>query len=974
MSDVHDPDFYLAHEGYVRALARRLVYDRHAADDLFQAAWLAALQRPPRDGSTPRRWLARIVRNLATKAWLGARRRQQRELQSTAPAESSTPDAVLAHEQERRRLVDALLALDEPLRATLIARFFDGLSVEQIAARDGVPVETVRTRQKRGLQRLRERMLPSGASAVALVHGLQLGAPAAPTVLARLVHGAILMNGKNLLLLVSVLLLASTAWLLSPARLPERGEATSSPAALATAPVDEQAPSSTVVPVVPVDPERSRAPVAGASATAATTGSLAVLVQWADHRPATDIAVRVGFAAAANYEAAVVLGRSGRDGRVRFDGLPAGEAWIECDRGAQTASTIEPGRVGDAVLTIAAGVRIRGYVRESDGRPAQGAQVHLLCRHEAFAGHVVAQADAAGAFVVDNAPAERTLLLSALAPDHVPTPQQVLLARAGETVECELQFTARGGALGGRVVDEHGEPVVSAMVLLGPESAFELAHAKDAGVGTLPPLRSRRATTDARGEWRLDGVEPGDADVLIMSPRLAPWSGRGFVVAGAFTRCDAVLTPAVQLQGTVRDEKGAALVGATVRVARSPVETWTTRSDTAGAFALDGLPTMAFEAMATAEGAGQARTTLAGGPGATLRWDPVLVRATTLRGRVVAANAPVAEARVEARCMSAAQRPWFADATTDADGRFEITNCPEGLLHLDVRTATSAHFTVCKRDDVDPSGGEVLLEVDAARLPSAFVVGRVLAADGAPIEGADVSVLTSDYEWGGGHALRSGPDGRFRSPPVPPGLWFLTVRRNGLAQLSAPARALAASATEDFGDLVLTTGSTLVVTLQADAGLDLDGCVVGIADAVTGLASERPQQGTVRFPRLGAGVYTITVYAPGVALRPRSVQVGAGPETELVLRLLAGSEVTLDVRDEQGLAITDRLETELFDGDGQRIDVSPLVPGGGPVLWVRRLVADRYELRLRDHRGRSATVAFVVAADGAAVQRTVRFP
>ena len=91
-------------------------------------------------------------------------------------------------------------------------------------------------------------------------------------------------------------------------------------------------------------------------------------------------------------------------------------------------------------------------------------------------------------------------------------------------------------------------------------------------------------------------------------------------------------------------------------------------------------------------------------------------------------------------------------------------------------------------------------------------------------------------------------------------------------------------------------------------------------------------------------------------------------------RGLAGSEVTLDVRDEQGLAITDRLETELFDGDGQRIDVSPLVPGGGPVLWVRRLVADRYELRLRDHRGRSATVAFVVAADGAAVQRTVRFP
>ena len=970
MSDVHDPDFYLAHENYVRRLARRLVYDPHAAEDLFQAAWLAALQRPPRDGSAPRRWLARIVRNLASKAWLGARRRQQREQQCVPPPGSSTPDVVLAHEHERRRVVEALLALDEPYRAALVARFFEGLSAEQFAARAGVPVETVRTRQKRGLQRLRERLLPGGASATAMVQGLQLGAPGARAVLGHLVHGVMIMHTKKLLLSVGILLLLTVGFFALPASTPTRGEVASSPPVVVTAPVDPPAPTGALHAAAAV-PQRNA--VAGANA-GTVTGTLDVRVQWSDRRPANDIGVRVGFAAAPNYEAHAVTGRTGRDGRVRFDDLMTGEAWIEGDRGTFASCTIQAGQRTEAVLTIAPGVRIRGQVRDLDGRPAPGAQVSMLGRFEPYAGHVVARADAEGAFTIDDAPAERVLLLSAFAPERAPTPQKMVEARAGETVDCLLQFAARGGSLGGRVVGERGEPVAGALVMVGPELGFDGARAKAAGLETMPPVRSRRAATDARGDWCVDGVAAGDTDVLVMAPELAPWTGQAFVVEGALARCDAVLSPAVRLHGTVRDERGTLLVAATVRVARTPLQTWTARSDAAGAFAMHGLPTSAFDAVASLDGAGEARATLAGSAGALLRWDPVLVRATTLRGRVLAANAPLAKARVDARCMSSAQRPWFANTTTDAEGHFEITNCPDGLLHLDVRTEASAHFTVGKRDDVDPRSGEVVLEVDAARVPSAFVVGRVLAADGVPIEGAEVSVLTPDHEWGGGHALRSGPDGRFRSPAVPPGAWYLTVSKDGLARVSAPPRTVAADATEDFGALVLTAGSALVVTLQPDAGLALDDCVVGIADAVTGLGSERPEHGVVRFPRLAAGDYTITAYAPGVAVRPRTVHVGAEPEVAVVLRLFAGSEVTVDVRDERGQPTVDRLETELFDGQGMRLDATPLDPTGGPLLWVRRLVADRYELRLRDHRGRTAAVRFAVAADGKPVQQTVRFP
>jgi RNA polymerase sigma-70 factor (ECF subfamily) len=58
----------------------------------------------------------------------------------------------------RRRLVAALLALEEPYRAALLLRYFEDLSVPEVALRLGVPLETARTRLRRGLARLRERL------------------------------------------------------------------------------------------------------------------------------------------------------------------------------------------------------------------------------------------------------------------------------------------------------------------------------------------------------------------------------------------------------------------------------------------------------------------------------------------------------------------------------------------------------------------------------------------------------------------------------------------------------------------------------------------------------------------------------------------------------------------------------------------------------------------------------------------------
>ena len=64
-------------------------------------------------------------------------------------------EEVQGREQILRSVVDAVLALDEPYRTTILLRYFEGLPPREIARRQSVPVTTVKSRLKRGHDRLR---------------------------------------------------------------------------------------------------------------------------------------------------------------------------------------------------------------------------------------------------------------------------------------------------------------------------------------------------------------------------------------------------------------------------------------------------------------------------------------------------------------------------------------------------------------------------------------------------------------------------------------------------------------------------------------------------------------------------------------------------------------------------------------------------------------------------------------------------
>ncbi len=152
-----DAELLVEHRSFMRELARRLVMDDHRAEDVVQETCLAALRRPPR-AETLRPWLARVVRNIALNSRRAEGRRDARERSIPPPLDEPSPEDIVARLRTQGLVVAALQDLGEAYRSALYLRFYEELPPREIARRLGIPVETVRSRIRRGLEALRTRL------------------------------------------------------------------------------------------------------------------------------------------------------------------------------------------------------------------------------------------------------------------------------------------------------------------------------------------------------------------------------------------------------------------------------------------------------------------------------------------------------------------------------------------------------------------------------------------------------------------------------------------------------------------------------------------------------------------------------------------------------------------------------------------------------------------------------------------------
>ena len=139
-------------------LARWLMRDRAAAEDVVQDAMLRALTYYASfRGANPRAWLLQIVRNAAyasNRVDPGLRLvpLDDGDLGETLAAHDDDPEAALIKARGSRQVRDLVAALPVELREPLVLREVEELSYKEIAAVTQTPIGTVMSRLFRARQ------------------------------------------------------------------------------------------------------------------------------------------------------------------------------------------------------------------------------------------------------------------------------------------------------------------------------------------------------------------------------------------------------------------------------------------------------------------------------------------------------------------------------------------------------------------------------------------------------------------------------------------------------------------------------------------------------------------------------------------------------------------------------------------------------------------------------------------------------
>jgi RNA polymerase sigma factor (sigma-70 family) len=138
----------------------RISSDRGAAEDILQDVYIKVWNRAGRfdaDRASPITWLCAIARNTAID-WQRASGRV-----AVAPEEAAyavaddriRADQGIEQDQQTARIHHCLSELEERQGTAIRAAFFDGLTYADLAARMDVPLGTMKSWVRRGLQRLK---------------------------------------------------------------------------------------------------------------------------------------------------------------------------------------------------------------------------------------------------------------------------------------------------------------------------------------------------------------------------------------------------------------------------------------------------------------------------------------------------------------------------------------------------------------------------------------------------------------------------------------------------------------------------------------------------------------------------------------------------------------------------------------------------------------------------------------------------
>lgn len=139
----------------------RILGDRKEAEDALQDVYINLWQRADRYDparASPISWLATFARNRAIdRLRTGKVRGGAVGIEKAAPLPDESPlaDALLVDAEQAAQIHKCIAGLDTRTQTHIRAAFFEGKTYAQLADQAGVPLGTMKSWIRRGLQRLR---------------------------------------------------------------------------------------------------------------------------------------------------------------------------------------------------------------------------------------------------------------------------------------------------------------------------------------------------------------------------------------------------------------------------------------------------------------------------------------------------------------------------------------------------------------------------------------------------------------------------------------------------------------------------------------------------------------------------------------------------------------------------------------------------------------------------------------------------
>lgn len=674
------PDLLAAQGQALRRLARSLLRDAHAAEDVVQETWVSCLRRPGLVPDSVSAWLTAVTRRMALRRVRDDGRRRAREHgRSVAEGCEAAQQRELEREEAVRSVTAALLALDEPFKTALMLRYYEDRSPAEIAAELGVPLATVKSRLARGLEKLRERLERGQGSerrmrALSLLAGVQTSGAAVAI-------GGILVGAKTKVALAAAVLVAGLflVWRTERTEGIGRAAAASTTEKSARAAPELVSAASESSQSVPVDEGARRESVAEPSAPAA---------------------LALPFPAEPSYVQRLV-------GSVRdeYDLPLAGAQILLAPHGFPfnlAATTDDEGRFAVDFATRRPVVSCALLVQDSGGTGPGMREIELA---------------AGQTFEIDlalRAAELETLGVFELAFSNEGSDSSGWLVSRGRYFDGALEMGV--GPDGTRVFAESWPPV-TCPGQAAPEFV-ELAQG-----AMLTDLREVLVT----GVLSLEG---GDLH-------------RGLVLNSYGSPPDTEAAPPApelaRVRGLVRDPDGNLIANAEIGYGPPGQRlVATVTSDEQGVFELADVPSGEWRLRARGPG-GEGRCdellTLAAGDNAS--WNPLLERGHELTGRVLLPDgAPLAASEIELWNTDGRQL-YRAVARTNEDGRFAFAHLASGDYELHVRTE-DARFPTRIVTPVLAPGDVGTLQLTPSEVARHKLVVALEDADGQPLSGGKV--------------------------------------------------------------------------------------------------------------------------------------------------------------------------------------------------------------------------------------------